>query len=291
MTTKNTPAAATVEKIAAQLGAEPRWASQIGPDAGFSAETTRRCLKALEAGGRARRTDDGQWAAIQPESSQEPVPATDTRSEPSGPQSEPQAGPYDVAKADVEWRALKEWKNSGKKGDRPSTANLDAMNAAHAAGQPRSGSNRRNGNGAPRASKRSERGLEAAATSKRLNNHRGRGRKVSDAELDAYIRRVREQFPDARMIDEGQYAYWVEGIAIGMKRWAVAWQAVESGSPVPVPSNEAVAGAVDSALKASDVPAKAAARNRAKQATVTDITAAQSAAERVKARRTRKSAS
>jgi len=46
---------------------------------------------------------------------------------------------YDLMVARDEWKALKAWNEAGQVGDRPSTANLDAMNGAHAAGKPRTG--------------------------------------------------------------------------------------------------------------------------------------------------------
>lgn len=106
-----------------------------------------------------------------------PAPAPEPQPEPeparvNGPHTadehlgqEPQG--YDVQAASAEWKALRDWQQAGREGERPSTANLDAMNAAHAAGKPRSGRKARKANQRPTKVD----GLQFTRNGRPLNKH------------------------------------------------------------------------------------------------------------------------
>jgi len=72
-----------------------------------------------------------------------------------------------------------------------------------------------------------DRGQQARQVAVKLNNQRGPGRKVTDEELVAYIRRVRKAHPTSTVRAEAEYAYWVEGMAIGNARFAAVWDTVK----------------------------------------------------------------
>jgi len=75
----------------------------------------------------------------------------------------------------------------------------------------------------------SERGRAASAKRRELGGRRGPGRELTDDQLRAYIEEVRRDHPDAHVIDEQEYAYWVEGIALGGKRFRRLWQENTTG--------------------------------------------------------------
>lgn len=72
------------------------------------------------------------------------------------------------------------------------------------------------------------RGQQARARQVALNNHRGKGRKLTDAELTDYIRKVQAAYPESTVRAEAEYAYWVEGIATGNARFARLWVEAEA---------------------------------------------------------------
>jgi len=72
-----------------------------------------------------------------------------------------------------------------------------------------------------------DRGQQARQVAVKLNNQRGPGRKLTDEELVAYIRRVRKAHPTSTVRAEAEYAYWVEGIAVGNARFAAIWDTVK----------------------------------------------------------------
>jgi len=74
----------------------------------------------------------------------------------------------------------------------------------------------------------SERGRQAAAAKKEMGGKRGPGKEISDDELRAYIEGVRGAHPDAHVIDEQEYAYWVEGYSFSSKRFRRLWDEVET---------------------------------------------------------------
>lgn len=82
----------------------------------------------------------------------------------------------------------------------------------------------------------SERGREAKARRRELNKRRATDREMTDDELRAYIRTVREQHPDAHVIDEEAYARWIEGIAFSTKRFRRLW--AEAGEPAEAEPGE-----------------------------------------------------
>jgi hypothetical protein len=185
---------------------------------------TRRSLVVLADAGRATKTDDNEWVIARPAEELKPAkPAKATKAaEESSDAAEPTKSDYDVMKARKQWRELKAWQDGDRKGSRPETSDLDAMNAAHQDGRPR---RKAKAKGERRSSK-SPRGQEAAERQRELKNHRGKGRKVTEDELTDYVRKARQAHPDSRY-DEQQYAYWVEGIAIGLPRWNSVWASLD----------------------------------------------------------------
>jgi hypothetical protein len=141
------------------------------------------------------------------------------------PEPEPVAdGPaYDTLAARDEWRALKAWQQGGQQGDRPSTANLDAQNAAHAAGTPRPKTGRKAAERKPRNPRR----VEANTTAKQGFEARKQAGVVkwTDEELAAWMRQAVADNPATTMADELEYAYWVERVAISRKRFYTVWAA------------------------------------------------------------------
>lgn len=247
MSNPNTPAKATVEKVAAQLSVVPRRTSSIAQATGLSPSTTRRCLVVLAEAGRAAKNDDGDWINAKPpegptapktpkaaETTKVVEPKVvesndvpdDSKIETVGVIDNDEATQYDAIKASAEYKALKAWVQSGRTGDRPDTTNYDALNAAHASGRPKVRKAKSNGNGAPR-SKRGSRGQEAIKRQTELGNHRGKGRKVTDDELTDYVRKVREGHPESSCDDEHMFAYWIEGIANGRHRFARIWDGLD----------------------------------------------------------------
>ncbi len=129
---------------------------------------------------------------------------------------------YDVQAADNEWKAVKAWREAGRVGDAPSTKNLDALNAAHAAGAPRSG-RKAAGKKATTGKGRTTHARRAEANAIKAQGKRGPGRKVTDAELAEYISKVKAAGHGTTGNDELEYAYWVEGLALTRVRWNAAW--------------------------------------------------------------------
>jgi hypothetical protein len=119
-----------------------------------------------------------------------------------------------LAKAEVE--AVKAAEAAGE--PRPPTPNLDAIKEGPPAKVVK-----------PRA-ERSERYLAALATKKA--GARGKGLKVSEDELVAYVRGVREANPAAVQNQELEVAYWLERFAVSRSRWVAAW--ADAGRPQEV---------------------------------------------------------
>lgn len=144
---------------------------------------------------------------------------------PAQPETESDTG-YDPVLAAAEHRALTAWIKGGKQGDRPDTTNLDRLNAAHAAGRPRSG-RKPSGSKAPKRVT-SERRAKANALKAAANNKRGAGTKISEDELVAYVRKVRADHPTSSREDELEVAYWVEQLAVSRQRFYNAWAAASA---------------------------------------------------------------
>jgi hypothetical protein len=76
----------------------------------------------------------------------------------------------------------------------------------------------------------SERGRAAYGKKREMGGRRGPGRELSDDELRSYIERVKREHPDAHVIDEQEYAYWIEGIAFSGGRFRRLWDDVPAGA-------------------------------------------------------------
>lgn len=135
---------------------------------------------------------------------------------------------YDMFTAQAEHRAMKAWRDGGRVGDAPATPNLNALNAAHAAGQPRSGKRPGKKAGAGTARTMAPRRKEAnQAQATKGFGGRSNAAAYSEPELDAYIRKVRADHPTAQRNDELEYAYWVVEIKVSRARWYKAWAATD----------------------------------------------------------------
>lgn len=95
------------------------------------------------------------------------------------------------------------------------------------------------------------RGQQARARQVALNNHRGKGRKLTDAELTDYIRKVQAAYPESTVRAEAEYAYWVEGIATGNARFARLWE-----EALAAPAKPAKAAAAPRKTVTTKAPAK-----------------------------------
>ncbi len=135
--------------------------------------------------------------------------------------SDDRAERYQLAK--VEHTALKAWETNGRKGDRPTSANLDAMNDDYAAGTKPGKSSK----GRTKRAAWNPRRVMAGDAQKAAGNRRGPGVKVSDEDLAAYVRKVRSEHPESPRNDELEVGYWVEKLAISRPRWNAAWDAVD----------------------------------------------------------------
>lgn len=144
---------------------------------------------------------------------------------PAQPETESDTG-YDPVLAAAEHRALTAWIKDGKQGDRPDTTNLDRLNAAHAAGRPRSG-RKPSGSKTPKRVT-SERRAKANALKAAAKNKRGAGTKISEDDLVAYVRKVRADHPTSSREDELEVAYWVEQLAVSRQRFYAAWEAASA---------------------------------------------------------------
>lgn len=160
-----------------------------------------------------------------------PTPSpTDYRTPNPFPEPTPEAPAeeYDTFKAQKEWRTLKAWRTAGSKGDRPSTENLDAMNAAHAGGArpaPKT-------NGGTRKPRNAD---PVRAEANKARKDKGAGgrpnlRRVSDEELAAYVTAARAAHPETRSVDLRDYALWVDEISVSFARWDRTWAAT---TPAP----------------------------------------------------------
>lgn len=134
-----------------------------------------------------------------------------------------------IDRAAAEQAAVKAWEKAGKQGPKPATPHYDAMTAS----QPTT----RKAPKEPKASTRSqrgERGQQARAVAK--GGKRGPGRKVTEEELLAHITKVRKDHPESSAADEIEWAYWVEGMAIGRYRFQEAWDKVAPSVPGSAPA-------------------------------------------------------
>jgi hypothetical protein len=77
----------------------------------------------------------------------------------------------------------------------------------------------------------SERGRAAYTKKREMAGRRGPGRELTDDELRGYIEAANREHPDAHVIDEQEYAYWIEGIALSGKRFRRLWHDVTTGVP------------------------------------------------------------
>lgn len=83
----------------------------------------------------------------------------------------------------------------------------------------------------PDRPKRAERSPEyAKAVEAKKAGKRGKGKTLTDDELDAYIRKAHEARPAAFSAEQLEIAYWVDGIALSRARWVAAWARVFGGA-------------------------------------------------------------
>lgn len=125
--------------------------------------------------------------------------------------------------ARAEHKALQAWKDSGEQGQRPSTANLEAVQADSEAGK--TASQRVNGSkakGTPRV--RSERATQAAEAKAKANGKRGKGVKYSDEQVAVYLAAVLAEHPDTVHGTERQFFYWVLGGSYPRDKFAAAFE-------------------------------------------------------------------
>jgi len=73
--------------------------------------------------------------------------------------------------------------------------------------------------------------VRAMAVKSEKGGVRGPGKRLTEAEMLKYIRKVRAKRPDTSAVDEMEIAYWLEGIALSRTRWMQLWAATE---PSPV---------------------------------------------------------
>lgn len=149
----------------------------------------------------------------------EPIPAPTT--------TEPQPEGYDlVMAAQDEHRAMQAWIKGGREGDRPSTTNLDRLNAAHAGGN-------REQRGVVRPGRKPRNTDPIRLAANQAKKAKGKGgrpnlRKLDDAELLAYVRQARAEHPDTRSVDLRDYAQWEQELSMSYARWDKAWAAVDA---------------------------------------------------------------
>lgn len=135
-----------------------------------------------------------------------------------------------VRLAKAEKAELDAWKatpNSQRPGWPPLTPNLDELNRQYAAGVTAKDRKAKKApaSGGTRAKHTDPRAIEAAARKKA--GPRGKGTKLTDAELETYITGI---FPGLGRSAEHDISYWVEGHAGSFARWTAAWTKVEEAS-------------------------------------------------------------
>lgn len=136
----------------------------------------------------------------------------------------------DPAVARQQYDALKAWRAAGSQGEPPATDQLQAMNAEYAGGVRAADRQRtRKGTGAAEARSTSTRRATANARQAQVGfeGRKAYAKPVTDAELDAWIRKVRAEHPGTRREDELEQAYWVEGFKVSRDRFKKAWAATE----------------------------------------------------------------
>ncbi len=183
----------------------------------------------------------------------------------SGPKAETDLGKR-TSEALKEQKALKAWEVGGRKGPRPATPNFDEIRAEYAdpslkaknAREKRAGSKKSGGGGGGTRSQRGPRGKEAMAA-KAKKETRGKGKKLTPVELDAYIRGVQKAHPTSSASDEMAYAYWVEGLSVSRGTFIPTFDAIKAGAKPPKPE----ATVTDIASKAKAEPAKKAPAKKA----------------------------
>lgn len=161
-----------------------------------------------------------------------------------------------VARATKQDRALKAWEKGGRKGNRPSTPDLDAIESA---------TPKANGKSKVKAAKqstRSERGQKAFEARKAAGGKQANPKPCTAEKLETWIRATLKRDPNADREEECWYLRYVENLHASPARFLSVFDAVKAGKPVPAPRGEA------DAKKASAKKAPA------KKATVTPITAA-----------------
>jgi hypothetical protein len=121
---------------------------------------------------------------------------------------------YGLAKSDH--AAAKAAKKAGT--PIPATPDLDELNRRHAAGEKRG-----NGKKAPKTPRVKDPRYVQADEAKATGD-RGETRKLTEAELDAYVAKVRKANPTASAAGELKVARHVEGLSVSLSRWNAAWK-------------------------------------------------------------------
>jgi hypothetical protein len=135
--------------------------------------------------------------------------------------------------AEREAKALGQWKASGASNGRPATPNLDAVEAERQAGaRTTTGApvvKATNGNGTVKAGpERSERHRAHVEARKACGGKRGPGRRLPEAEFQAYVANARHEHGPEGSRTSMEYAYWVDRIAFSRATWVKAWEAAGS---------------------------------------------------------------
>jgi hypothetical protein len=124
-----------------------------------------------------------------------------------------------VAKAKADHKAVQAARKAGTPNSAlPATPYLDELNRRHAAGEKRG-----NGKKAPKTPRVKDPRYVQADEAKATGD-RGETRKLTEAELDAYVAKVRKANPTASAAGELKVARHVEGLSVSLSRWNAAWK-------------------------------------------------------------------
>lgn len=183
----------------------------------YSSMTTAELRAAMKVAGVARSASDTKADMIAKMEAAAPAPVPEA----------PAAHPVDrLNAAKAERAALGEWTLRAQidgvaAGPRPSTPNLDAIDADHVAGRkPR----------APRASGTAKaEGLSRYAEAKAIRDRgdkRGVGAKITEEDLEAWIKAERGRSPGITRNQAEQVSYWLERVSCGVDRFNAAWDRI-----------------------------------------------------------------
>jgi hypothetical protein len=110
--------------------------------------------------------------------------------------------------------------------NRPAEEQADEEADARSRGSRRAWATMRAEGTVPGQRDQSERGRVARARKRELQGRRGPGRELTDDEFREYIASVLREHPDAHVLDEQEYAYWIESLAFASRRFRRLWDDV-----------------------------------------------------------------